>query len=165
MRPYRDSDLEILHAINQASTPGVSSETSDGLSAIINVSDCNVVEGVTGEILGFITLIEPGTLAYPSPNLRWFEAWQAQEGVSLIYVDRIAFAESARGLGLGAALYDAVSAKYEDRDYMTAEVNTVPDNPGSHRFHKRMGFGRVGAQVFKPGEKAVAYYARRLNRR
>lgn len=165
IRPYRESDFETLLRINSASTPGVSEESASSFRQILSVGTCLVVEDDAGLVQGFINLIEPGTLAYESPNLRWFEAWQAVEGRSLIYVDRIAFAETARGKGMGDALYRHVFKACAERSFIGAEVNTAPDNPGSHRFHRRMGFDRVGEQVFKPGEKAVAYYARSLNGR
>lgn len=165
VRAYQPADLDALHAINSASTPGVSHETREGLEKIIQMSVCDVFVNADGMVQGFLTLIEPGTLAYTSPNLRWFEDWQARENVSLIYVDRIALAPTARGQGLGRFLYTGTALKYGQRDFMVAEINTKPDNPGSHRFHQRFGFERVGEQNFEPYDKAVAYYALRLGGR
>ena len=162
IRPYRQSDFAALHDINAASTPGVSEETEEGLSEILSLATCFVAQDACERPIGFITLIEPGVSTYGSPNLRWFEAWQDREERSLIYVDRIAVAESARGSGLGEALYRHAFAQFADREVIAAEVNTIPDNPGSHRFHDRLGFVRVGQQVFTEGEKAVAYYIRKL---
>lgn len=162
IRLYRQSDFAALHAINAASTPGVSEETEQSLSGILSFATCFVAQDRSKTPTGFISLIEPGQLAYGSPNLRWFEAWRDREKKSLIYVDRIAIAESARGSGLGEALYRQAFAQFADREVIAAEVNTIPDNPGSHRFHDRLGFVRVGQQVFTEGEKAVAYYIRKL---
>ncbi len=157
-RPFQANDLDRLHQINEACTPGVSRETRDDLEEIISLSECWVVIDADDAPVGFITLIEPGTLAYKSPNLRWFETWATAQSVSVIYIDRIAFAPQARGNGLGAGLYEAAALGFPDRDYLVAEVNTRPDNPGSHRFHQSFGFERVGEQGFSP-DKAVAYYA------
>nr|WP_070960263.1 GNAT family N-acetyltransferase [Hyphomonas sp. Mor2] len=162
IRRYRDSDLPILHAANQASVPGVSSETLDDLGRWIDVSTCFVAAGETDEPLGFLTLIEPGTDAYPSANLRWFEDYQSRTGRSVIYVDRIALLPEARGQSLGEALYRAAFKHFEGRDEMGCEVNTAPPNPGSHRFHQRLGFKQVGARSFEHDTKSVAYYVRAL---
>ena len=97
IRPYTLADLPALYAINQASTPGVGHEDSaEGLKRWIDLSTCLVAADAQDRPLGFITLIEPGTQAYDSANLRWFEAWQAAEGCDLLYVDRIALSEAAR---------------------------------------------------------------------
>lgn len=152
------NSLAELHAINQASTPGVSSETLDDFRHILSLGECYIAEQ-DGRVLGFINLIQPGTLAYTSLNLRWLEDWGQRTGRCQIYVDRIALHSDARGQGIGARLYADVKHRFPQVDAITAEVNTMPDNPGSHRFHQRLGFERIGEQVFVPGEKAVAYYA------
>ena len=162
IRAYQPSDLDAVYEINCQSTPGVSEETRTALEAIIALPDCHVLTGHKSEVLGFITLIQPGTFAYESPNLRWFEGWKAETGNDLIYVDRIALHQNVRGKGLGEMLYHYAFKTHAARGFITAEVNTIPDNPGSQRFHQRLGFERVGEQTFKPGEKAVAYYARPL---
>ena len=80
----------------------------------------------------------------------------------MIYVDRIAIAPSARKTGLGETLYRHAFEFYANTQFITAEVNTQPDNPGSHRFHERLGFRSIGEHVFEPDKKAVRYYAKAL---
>lgn len=159
IRAYQPDDLESLYRINQAGTPGVSSETRNTLAHWVALGKGFVAEGEEGDVLGFITLIAPGTMAYPSANLRWFEA----RGGSVIYVDRIAIAPEARGLGVGRMLYEAA---FEDCTGTYArigcEVNRVPPNPVSLAFHKKLGFQPVGDQSFVPGEKEVIYLERAL---
>ena len=161
IRLFVESDLETLHAINAASTPGVSEESLEDLKQIISISTCLVAENESGIPLGFITLIAPGQLAYKSANLRWFETWLEGKSLTLNYVDRIALAREARGKRLGEALYDAAMQWPDSFEALGCEVNTMPDNPGSHRFHQRLNFKEVGRQAFSP-EKAVAYYVRQL---
>ena len=162
IRQYRSSDIAVLHDANQASVPGVSTETMERLSEWISLSTCFVAADAADRPLGFLTLIAPGTLAYPSDNLRWFEAYIERTGKSVIYVDRIALLPAARGQGLGEALYRAAFDHFSSVDEIGCEVNTLPPNPGSHRFHQRLGFTQIDEQVFVPGEKSVAYYARTL---
>lgn len=164
IRPYDPSDLQTLYTINQQSVPGVGHEDSaEGLARWINVSTCLVAIDERHEPLGFITLIQPGTLAYESQNLRWFETWLQDRDTSLIYVDRIAIAAAARGQNLGEQLYKAAFNAFSETDAIGCEVNTMPDNPGSHRFHKRLGFAQVGTRQYDEGRKGVAYYVRALN--
>ena len=111
--------------------------------------------------LGFITLLTPGTAAYTSDNLRWFEDWIAANDATLLYVDRIAIAERARGKRLGEKLYLAAFEQAKGCDYIGCEVNTDPDNPGSHRFHQRLGFHEIGRKRYKP-DYEVAYYVREV---
>jgi len=163
IRLYRASDLSALYVINQQSTPGVGHEDSaEGLARWINLATCLVAADDADIPLGFITLLPPGTGAYDSQNLRWFEDYVAKTGRRLIYVDRIALAETARGQGIGEQLYKAAYARFSDHDEIGCEVNTAPDNPGSHRFHKRLGFNQVGTRAYDQSRKGVAYYVKTL---
>jgi len=160
IRKYRETDLGALYAINQASTPGVGSEDSAaGLKRWIDLSDCFVAVGDDDAPLGFITLIAAGTLAYTSANLRWCE----DNCEDFVYVDRIAVAASARGDGIGERLYAAAFEAFAGQvSQMTCEVNRLPPNPGSQRFHERLGFRIIGERAFDEGRKAVIYYGRQL---
>ncbi|MEM9054659.1 MAG: GNAT family N-acetyltransferase [Pseudomonadota bacterium] len=163
IRPYRPADLDALYAINQASTPGVGHEDSaQGLARWLSLGTCLVAVDESDAALGFINLIETGVQAYESANLRWFEDYVARTGRDLIYVDRIAIAAAARDQGLGEQLYRAAFEHFSNRDEIGCEVNTAPPNPGSHRFHQRLGFEEVGTRTYQDGAKAVAFYARPL---
>jgi len=163
IRPYRSSDLDTLYEINQASVPGVGSETKTSLERWINLSTVFVATDKKDTPLGFITLTEPGTMAYDSNNLRWFEAYMAECGRSLIYVDRVAIAETARGQKLGEQLYQAAYEAFADREEIGCEINLNPPNPGSIRFHERLGFRRIGDRAYGTNGYRVAYYVRTLN--
>ena len=80
----------------------------------------------------------------------------------MIYVDRIALLSKWRGMGLGEALYQAAFSHFSGLDEIGCEINILPPNPGSHRFHQRLGFHQIGEQTFLEGEKSVAYYVRTL---
>ncbi|MCA8901827.1 MAG: GNAT family N-acetyltransferase [Hyphomonas sp.] len=159
IRGFQPADLAHLHMINQQGVPGVSSEAPETLAKWISLSECFVADEGGGVPLGFLTLVPPGTMAYPSSNLRWFEA----RGGNVHYVDRIAVAEWARGRRVGEALYEAAFKACRGRyDAIGCEVNRLPPNPGSLRFHKRLGFVEVGSNAFVPGEKEVIYLEREL---
>lgn len=162
IRPFHAADLETLYTANQASVPGVSAETLEDLTAWIEMATCLVATDSADQALGFITVMTLGLDAYPSPNMRWFESYSEATGKSVVYVDRIALLPEARGMRLGEQLYRAAFDHFSETDEMGCEVNTQPPNPGSHRFHQRLGFREVGTQTFVPGEKSVTYYARLL---
>ena len=162
IRLYQPGDLQALHDANQASVPGVSTEHLEDLAIWIDLATCLVATDDADQALGFITIMPLGLSAYPSENMRWFEAYADRIGKSVLYVDRIAFSPEARGKGLGEALYRAAFSHFRDADEIGCEVNTLPPNPGSHRFHQRLGFEQVGMQDFVPSEKSVTYYTRRL---
>ena len=159
VRAYTPADLPALHAINEQGVPGVSRETAASLGRWLSLSECLVAVDESGAPLGFLNLVPPGTAAYTSPNLRWFEA----RGGNVNYVDRIAIDAAARGQRIGKALYEAAFAACAGRyDAIGCEVNRLPPNPGSLRFHRRLGFVEVGRQAFVPGEKEVIYLERGL---
>ena len=162
IRPYRPDDFPALFSANEASVPGVGAETQESLMAWIEMSTCLVATNAEDQALGFITLMELGQPAYDSPNMRWFEAYAKETGKSVVYVDRIALLPDARGQKLGEALYGAAFERFKTFDEIGCEVNTLPPNPGSHRFHQRLGFREVGETTYRPGEQAVMFYARSL---
>lgn len=163
IRPYLKRDLTALHHINIAGEPGVGAVTEAELAEIISMGACCVAIDADDAPCGFLLVLGPGT-AYKSPNYKWFEARHQAAKTTFIYVDRIAIAAAAQGLGLGAQLYHAAFAQYANSvDCIACEVNTNPPNPGSVRFHKRLGFIEVGTQEFAPGKKAVVYLERPLS--
>ncbi|MEL6724138.1 MAG: GNAT family N-acetyltransferase [Pseudomonadota bacterium] len=162
IRAYHSEDFARLFAANEASVPGVGQESEASLAHWIALSTCFVATDETDQALGFLTVMALGQMEYDSPNMRWFETYAQRTGKRLVYVDRIALLPEARGQKLGEALYEAAFEHFTDHDEMGCEVNTLPPNPGSHRFHQRLGFVEVGEATYKPGEKAVMFYARPL---
>ncbi len=163
IRLFQTEDLPDLFGINAAAVPGVSCETVGTLAHNIALSTALVaIAPACGRPVGFLTLIDPGTAAYDSPNLRWFEARQGREGGDLVYVDRIAVHPGQRGQGIGTALYTHAFDRFSDRGEIGCEVNIRPPNPVSERFHAALGFRKVGEQDLAGGDKAVGYWVRPL---
>ncbi|MGB3627315.1 MAG: GNAT family N-acetyltransferase [Henriciella sp.] len=162
IRPYRPSDLPALTAINGQCVPNVSAEEEESLEALIDMGTCLVAADHADRPLGFINLVEPGEMAYPSDNLRWLERWMAEGNTpDMIYVDRIAIGKNARNQGLGVQLYSCVFDQFAHRCMVSCEINSDPPNPGSRRFHERLGFWPVGGQRYRPGY-AVQFFVRGL---
>lgn len=162
IRAFRPDDFPRLYEANQASVPGVGTETEKSLRKWIDMATCLVATDPDDQPLGFITVMDIGQPEYDSANMRWFEGYAERTGKSVMYVDRIALTPDARGQKLGEALYEAAFQAIGSADELGCEVNTLPPNPGSHRFHQRLGFEQVGETTYVPGEKAVMFYARPL---
>jgi predicted GNAT superfamily acetyltransferase len=92
---------------------------------------------------------------YDSPNYRWFP----QRYDRFLYVDRIAVAESARGAGLGGALYRDLFdfARESGVPRIVCEYYSKPLNEASQRFHARHGFEEIGTQWLPERGKQVSY--------
>jgi hypothetical protein len=157
IRDLNPTDLERLVELNTAAVPAVSESDAAGMQRLLALSAlAPAIVDDTDTVLAFALLMTPGA-DYESENYRFFEA----RGTDFLYVDRIVVAESARGRGLGAELYRAVfaAAREQGRAEVTCEVNLDPPNPGSLRFHGRLGFAEVGRQVTKGGSVTVALLA------
>ena len=89
-----------------------------------------------------------------SPNYLWFSAHYPR----FLYIDRIVVSASARGRGLGPALYaDLIAvARNSGVDLLCCEYDLEPPNPGSARFHAGFGFREVGQQRVAGGKKSVS---------
>lgn len=94
----------------------------------------------------------------------WNLKWLRSRIKNFFYIDRVIIDETAHGKGYGRALYNDLAGFARNAGYeaLACEVNTVPDNPASHRFHLSMGFTPIGEQTFKDGVKAVRYYVKDL---
>lgn len=156
-----DADVDVVHALNQTSVPAVGTADRAHIVRLLEMAaltwlvSSSEAADAPDEVVGFVMLFSPGA-PYESPNYRWF----CERYASFLYVDRVVVAEALRGRRIGEALY--VAAKDEARrrgaTHVLAEVNTAPPNPGSSRFHRRMGFVAVGEIVSAP-DKAVEMLA------
>lgn len=156
IRPYAPADLAALVAINDGAHPAVPITPTEELADLIAVSRLALVVD-DGEPAGFLVALGPGA-AYASENYSWFSARSSD----FLYVDRIVLAPRLQGQQIGPRLYAAVedAARADGATEITCEVNVRPANPGSLRFHARLGFVEVGRQETKGGATEVALLAR-----
>jgi len=159
LRELTHADLPRLVELNNRNVPAVSPSDETGMAALLAATDTTVAVVAADDphtVLGFALLMRAGA-AYDSENYRWFEA----RGSQFYYVDRIVVADEAQNSGIGSALYAAVfdAARARGLSEVTCEVNVEPPNPGSMRFHERLGFTEVGRQSTKGGTIVVALLA------
>jgi len=156
LRPLAVGDAAALAVLNDAAAPAVPITEPAALARLIGLARLALCFERGKCLVGFVLAMAPGC-AYESENYAFFES----RGIDHLYVDRIVIAESERGSGLGAALYEAVFADAEasGRLEVTCEVNLDPPNPGSLAFHERLGFRSVGTQATKGGSVTVELLA------
>ena len=140
LRPYRPADADGARALNQANVPEVGSADAERWAWLLELADHVEVVEDDGAVVAFLVAFAEGS-AYDSPNYRWYGARHER----FAYVDRVAVAEAHRGTGIAHELYESFEAWGRDRDagVLCAEVNTLPPNPRSLRFHERLGFHPV----------------------
>lgn len=156
LRALTGADMPAVTKINNSAVPAVPYTDQEGIAALADVAALKLVavgEDDPAAVIGFVLAVSAGS-PYDSENFQWFE----QRGEPHFYVDRIVVAESARGRGVGESLYGAVfeHARAAGVGCVTCEVNTDPPNPGSLKFHGRLGFVEVGTQPTKGGTVTVA---------
>ena len=144
IRSIEPTDLDRILRINEANVPEVGSVDADRMAFIVAESPIALVADIGDDVVGFCLVLAGGS-TYDSVNYRWF----TQRYDAFMYLDRVAVDSSARGRGVGSALYAEVDrrmATIDAADHLALEVNVVPPNEVSLAFHARLGFSEVGQQ-------------------
>ena len=143
VRNIVSTDVTRVLEINNANTPAVSELTMDELeSDLRNSLHALAIDNEQGEVCAFCITFDPDA-PDAGANHRWF----ADRYESFVYLDRIAINSNHQSRGLGALLYQSVERHMLDsaeHSLLCCEVNLEPPNPGSLRFHQRIGFTEVG---------------------
>jgi predicted GNAT superfamily acetyltransferase len=141
------ADLARVLEINNANTPGVSELTMSELETDIkNCLHALAIDNEKGEVCAFCI-----TFAPDAPDGGANHQWFAERFESFVYLDRIAIDSNHQNCGLGVQLYQSVEnmmLQSSEHSMLCCEVNLKPPNPGSLRFHHRIGFTEVGQQSF-----------------
>ncbi|MEX2505089.1 MAG: GNAT family N-acetyltransferase [Egicoccus sp.] len=157
LRPIGRPDLDAVLDLNASEVPKVGPLDAHALAGLVGICDLALLAEDDDGLLGMVLALAPGA-AYRSPNYGFFEA----RGSDHLYVDRIAVATGARRRGVASALYDAVEerGRATGRAEVTCEVNLVPRNDVSLRFHAARGFVEVAQQDV--GDHRVSLLAKPL---
>ncbi len=144
--------------MNDAAVPAVNALPADYFAWLLaNVAYFRVAEDAEG-LAGFVMCLASGG-TYWSDNYKWFTARYD----SFLYLDRVVVAERARSQGIGAALYADLHEWCAGKwPRICSEVNLKPPNPGSVRFHERLGYVRVGERAYNAGANVVAMFERQV---
>ena len=156
------ADLARVLEINNANTPGVSELTFTELESDLNNSlYALAIDNEHGEVCAFCITFDQGA-PDAGANHRWF----SERYESFVYLDRIAIDSNHQNHGLGAKLYQAVEQKMlqsAEHSMLCCEVNLEPPNPGSLRFHHRIGFIEVGQSFPEYANYRVSYLSKSLS--
>jgi len=137
------TDVTRVLEINNANTPGVSELTLSELETDIkNCLHALAIDNEHGEVCAFCITFAPDA-PHAGVNHQWF----AERYKSFVYLDRIAIDSNHQNRGLGALLHQTVEQRMlesAEHSLLCCEENLEPPNPGSLRFHKRIGFSEVG---------------------
>ncbi len=155
VRAIENSDFDWLLELNQACLPAVSALTAARTAKLVDEAGYARLLHAEGQPLGALIAFWPDA-DYDSPNFLWFKARYE----SFLYIDRVMVDAAARGRGVGARLYADLFAFAKQQAQggqgrVTCEVNRLPPNPGSLRFHETLGFAAVGEQQTESGTKSV----------
>lgn len=153
IRDVEPADDTVLRALNASNEPEVGPLDDDRWRLFAAAAIRFRVVVADGTIHGLFVGLAEG-VDYASPNYRWF----ADRHARFAYVDRIALSPQLRGSGAADALYDEFEAwaSGSGRPVVCAEVNVVPPNPRSLRFHQRRGFVVVDEVAPYGGDERVA---------
>lgn len=157
LRNAAPEDLEAVFSLNEANVPAVGQIGPERIRWFHENAHYFRAAFVDDFLSAFLIGLRPGS-SYDSSNYRWFCDNYDDFG----YVDRIAVAEKARRLGLARRLYDDFATAMAKAGVITCEINTLPPNPESMRFHERLGFRQIGSIEHEPGAKEVALMELRL---
>jgi len=159
IRDVAEADLSWLLALNNAAVPNVNHLENQDLDDLLSIACYARLAIVDDQPLAALIGFWPGT-TYDSANYRWFTARYE----NFFYVDRVIVADGARGKGVGQAIYADIEDFAKRRaDRITLEVNSLPPNPVSMRFHLAGGFKPVGEMEHDGGAKKVVLMAKTLN--
>ena len=144
--------LEIL-ALNQENTPEVGSLASTKeLQNLVTQSSNNYYISVNDTVIAFMICFRERS-SYHSDNYKFF----SKKENKFLYVDRIAIKDTYRRKGIAKNLYSIIEMQANAASIpLCCEVNTIPLNEISIKFHQDFGFSQVGENDFI--DHSVAYF-------
>ncbi|WMS40784.1 GNAT family N-acetyltransferase [Acuticoccus sp. MNP-M23] len=148
-------DIEEVLALNNAAVPAVNALDADALRSLCAMGQLRVVRGEGVE--GLCLTLQSGA-PYESGNYQWFSG----QFDRFMYVDRIVVAPTAKGRGIGRALYEDTFARAAalGQPRVCSEVNSDPPNPQSMAFHASLGFEPIHERLNPSEGKTVRMMVR-----
>ncbi len=141
LRDAGPGDWPAILALNEEFVHFLSPMDKARLAELAAASGYFRVVEIGGVVAAFLMAFRKGA-SYDGAIFRHFES-QADD---FLYIDRIVVDGRHRGQGLADRLYDDLEAvaRAAGVDRLLCEVNIVPPNETSLRFHERRGFHETG---------------------
>lgn len=154
IRRAEEKDFAFILRVNEENVEVLSPMNEEKLRRFSQCAELLLVAEWEERPAAFLIALREGIESYESENYRWFRRHYPR----FLYIDRVVIDEPFRGLGIGRRLYREVfdRAGAAGLSFVTAEIDTVPYNEASLRFHRAMGFREVGTQVIRGGRVAVS---------
>ena len=160
IRALAEADRAAVLSINAGARPAVAPLDAAELDRLRGLSRHHLVAATeAGAVVGYLLAFDD-RCAYDGEEFQFF---LAQLRRPFFYADQIAVASARQGSGLGRQLYQALVAHARAQSVATlcCEVNTLPPNPASLDFHRRLGFTVLGNGDTLDGRR-VAFLVRNL---
>ena len=156
LRNADPKDYDFILNVNEVNVEVLSPMPMERMLWLKEMSDMFIVADVDDKPAAFLIAIREGH-PYDSENYVWF----SEKYPEFLYIDRIVIDEPYRAMGLGRILYDAVKDRARETGVkvVTCEVDTIPYNETSLKFHEAMGFKEVGEQIIRGGAIKVSLKA------
>ena len=154
IRKCTEKDYPFILKANEENVDFLSPMDEDKLKKFASSAETLMVADIDSTPAAFLIAFREGLSFYDSENYRWF----SKNYPKFLYIDRVVIDMPYRGSGIGRALYNAVlsHAKITGVPFVTAEIDTVPYNEASLKFHKCLGFKEVGVQSIRGGTIKVS---------
>lgn len=154
IRSARADDHAFILRTNEENVAVLSPMDEARLQRLADSTELLLIAEAGGQPAAFLIALREHADWYDSENYRWFRRHYPQ----FLYIDRVVIDAPFRGLGIGRTLYQAVfrHARSTHVPFVTAEIDTIPYNEASLRFHQSMGFREVGAQTIRGGSVRVS---------
>lgn len=153
IRNAEEKDYDRILELNEESVHFLSPMDGAKLAKLAHESDLFLVAEVDGRVEAFVlALLE--NKAYDSVNYLWF----SERYHHFLYIDRVVVSVDSHGKRLGSVLYETIfeQARKLTATCIAAEIDIVPPNPVSLKFHEKFGFKEVGKQSVYDGQKVVS---------
>lgn len=159
IRAARPGDYEDILKLNEESVHFLSPMDIVKLKHLDSQSELHLVAECDGTVVGFLLALREGK-DYDSVNYTWFLSRYHK----FLYIDRVVVSTSLQNASIGTAFYNEVIRHAENTGVpvVTAEINVMPPNPGSLKFHEKFGFEEVGRQAVAGGKKEVSLQIMRI---
>jgi hypothetical protein len=152
VRALGGNDGSAVLRINSDGHPGVARLDAAELRRLCALPNHHrVAEDIASGLAGYILAFDRDA-SYDGEEFRQFRLMTSKR---YVYIDQLAVAKEARGLGVGRALYGALEtiARREGAQALCCEVNTVPQNLESMAIHKALSFWSMGSMTTTDGRE------------
>lgn len=158
IRDIQERDLDFVLRVNRENVEVLSPMDEEKLRFFMEQGELvKVLEVGAGQPTAFFIVLREGVSEYKSENYIWF----SNKYEKFLYIDRIVIDAPYRRMGLGREIYEYVfeHAGETGVPVVTAEIDTIPYNEASLKFHEEMGFKEVGEQFIRGGSIKVSLQA------